>query len=195
MPAKTSKKKTSPRRTRSTASGWNRASRGEDVSLPSGEVALVRRPGPAALLSGGLLPDSLTPIVMEAVNKGKGLPQSKVADLAKDPKALADIMDGMDRMLVLVVVEPKVAYHKREIVDAEGNPKNGTDGKPATEVIPDDEREPETYVYTDEIDLQDKMFLFNYAVGGTRQFEPFRQELRSRVGDLSTREAGTEVTE
>lgn len=160
-----------PEKRVSTAKAWKR-NKGEELELPSGNVALVRRPGPQSLLGKGILPDTLMPIVQQAIRSGKGLKPQETADMLQDEQTLIDMMDGMDKLLVEVVVEPTVAYHKRQV---EGG---------GWEEIPQDERDEDT-IYTDEVDEEDKMFVFNYAVGGTRDLEQFRREQAARVGDLS----------
>lgn len=164
----------------STPKTWRRQ-RAEEVKLPSGEVALLKRPGPAAFLTEGLLPDSLTPIVMKAVNTGRGLPPEKVSEWAQDPQKIGEMIGAMDKMLLIAVVQPPVMYHKRDVVDDEGK-------KTGEEDIPYDERD-ENYIYTDEVDFEDKSFIFNFAVGGTRDLERFREEQRSGVGDVQSRKA------
>ena len=171
MAASTKGKKRStgnPAKSITTAKGWKR-NKGEELELPSGNVALVKRPGPQTLLSKGILPDTLMPIVQQAIRSGKGL---KTEDLdLKDPQTLLEMLDAMDRLLVEVVVEPKVAYHK-ELVDEEWVE------------IPEGERDAET-IYTDEVDEEDEMFVFQYAVGGTRDLERFRSEQAAHLGDIS----------
>src|ERR1700754_4933696 len=112
MAASTAKKKAksgNPTKGTAVAGKWKRQ-KGEELELPSGNVALVKRPGPQALLSEGVMPDTLMPIVQQAIAKGKGMKPQDV-DL-KDPKVLADMLGAMDKLLIKVVVEPKVAYDK-----------------------------------------------------------------------------------
>jgi hypothetical protein len=176
MAASTSKKPAkkrasgNPAKSVSTAKGWKR-NKGEELELPSGNVALVKRPGPQALLSKGILPDTLMPIVQQAIKSGKGLRPEDTEAMMKDPEKIVEMLDAMDRLLVEVVVEPTVAYHK-ELIDDEWVD------------IPADERDEDTFVYTDDIDMDDKMFVFQYAVGGTRDLERFRHEHAAGLGNL-----------
>ena len=48
------------------------------------------------------------------------------------------------------------------------------------------------YAYADMVDVNDKMFLFNFVVGGTRDLETFRGGLDSAVGGV---EAGEGVSD
>lgn len=181
-PNKKTARSGNPAKKATTAKGWKR-DKGEDIELPSGNVAKVKRPGPQALLSEGVLPDTLMPIVSQAIKRGKGM---KMTDLnLDDPSVIADMLDAIDKMMVSIVVEPPVHYHKKLVVA----PSNGgvTAGPAHDEwvVIPSEDRDTEAYIYTDEINLDDKMFLFNYAVGGTRDLERFRSEHAARLGDIS----------
>jgi hypothetical protein len=153
---------------------WNRTGKvEEDVLLPSGNVARLRRVGPAAILRSGIMPDSLMPIINKAIKEGKGEKIEESLDI-EDPETLTKITEGMDKALLEIVAEPAVAYHLR--------PVNGSD---VWEVIPDSDRDIESFIYTDEVDMQDKMFIFNYAVGGTRDLESFREQHAERVGSLA----------
>lgn len=181
-----SKAKKKNKKIPSTARTWKR-SKGEELSLPSDNVAIVKRPGPEAFLAKGLLPDNLTPIVEEAIRSGKGMPQDKTDELAKDPEAILGMLDAMDRILCTVVIEPQVTYHKRPVVGEDGEPLKDAKGKEQMEDIPEEERDDEL-LYSDDVDLEDKMFIFNFAVGGTRDLERFREEHGAGLGDLHSGE-------
>ena len=209
MAASTSKKKSArsgnPARKATAASKWKKQ-KGEELTLPSGNVALVKRPGPQALLSDGIMPDTLMPIVQQAISKGMGMKPKDIN--IEDPKAVADMLDAIDRLLSKVVVEPEVAYHKcLQPVDM-----GGVTAGPAHEAwvfIDEDIRDGETecsncgqvhpdgdeVVYADEVDLEDKMFIFQYAVGGTRELERFRREHSAGVGNLSDGSGDEDSTE
>lgn len=169
---------------------WRRAS-GEDLTLPSGHVVRAKRPGPSLLLQEGVMPDSLTAIIHSAIKDAKGMPPEDQKALFEDPSKLVDVLEGIDKMVTLVVMEPTVVLHRRPILDAEGVQRNGKNGKPLEEDIPFHERE-EDLVYTDEIDQDDKMFVFQYAIGGTRDLETFRTQQLEGVGAL---QAGEDVAD
>lgn len=177
------------------AKGWKR-SKGEELELPSENVALVKRPGPQALLADGIMPDTLMPIVQQAISKGKGM---KPQDLnLEDPAVISDMLGAIDKLMVKVVVEPKVAYHKclKKPADMGGvtpgpaheewvlipeELRDGTTECPACGAVHPDTDE---IIYVDDVDLEDKFFIFNYAVGGTRDLERFRSEFAAGLGDL-----------
>lgn len=162
---------------RATAKTWKR-NVGEDLLLPSENVALVKRPGPAVLLGEGIVPDELMPIITDAVNKGKGLRPQQQKEILESANGLNMMIEMIDKVTALVVIEPKALYHKREILNEDG------EGTGKWEVIPEHDRDSEEYIYTDEVDLDDKMFLFQYAVGGTRDHVRFREESQRGMGDI-----------
>jgi len=146
-------------KTKTPKKGWNKT-KNEDLTLPSGEVCKVKRPGLEAFISRGLIPDPLMPFIMDQLNKAKGTPPGKsevgekdLSKLMKDPAKLAAMIDLVDAVLVDVVIEPTVLPV----------PENNEDRR-------------DDVFYPDEVDLEDKMFIFAYAVGGTRDLERFRAE-------------------
>lgn len=190
---------------RSSAKTWKR-NKGEDLTLPSGNVALIGRPGPATLLNGGVLPDTLMPIVEKAIKSGKGMRSQDNADIMKDPEKVLAALDAMDRLMVVVVEDPKPAYHRHNVAKSKV-PESVTPGNAHEEWedIPESARNGEECpdcgethphsddtIYTNEVDLMDKIFIFNFAVGGTRDLERFRGELGDGMGALFAGEGGQE---
>lgn len=171
-------------------SSWKKNT-GIELELPSGNVCLIKRPGMEKLLSLGILPDSLTPIAMEAVKRAEKGPQDhKKKDENIDPElmekfleeegAMEAIFTSFDRVTAMCVMEPPVTWHMRETgeVDAKGKPKY--------EDIPLSERDDEM-LYTDDVDLDDKTFIFQYVVGGTSDLEQFRKEQSDGMADVQSR--------
>lgn len=159
------------------AKNWKKAESTHELTVPSGNVCLVRRPGPSVFLEDGNIPNSLLTLVMplleEAQDKGKTgdstpMPDSSFADLQKiildDPTKLKDLFTMMDHITVACVVSPVVL--------------------PEPEI--GGERDPEA-LYVDEIDFEDKSFIFNFIVGGTADLERFREGTDSAV---AARQAG-----
>jgi hypothetical protein len=157
-----------------------------DLELPSGNVCKVRRTDMPTLLASGAFPDSLMAIVSEKIDtatgkkdKPKELSTEEVQSVMGNPDQMVELFSSIDRLVPIVVVEPKVVNHKVE---------DGKDskGKPAFRDLTDEEREAlGDVVFTDEVDLEDKMFIFQFVVGGKSDVEGFRNELGSAVGDLS----------
>lgn len=157
------------------------APEGEALTLPSGNVALVRRPGPEALLTQGFMPDTLGAIVQEAIQSKKGMSKKQIDAIGKDPKQLSEMLDAVDRVCSTVVVEPELFWHKDFVRDAEGNETG------EFRVLPAHERDPEAF-YTDEVDIADRMHIFQFALGGTRKWERFREESGFGVGPVDAGE-------
>lgn len=151
-----------------------------ELELPSGEVCLAKRPGLDTLLAEGVFSDGLMPIIQKAIDSGKSNGVQAELDekeILKNPKLLRDVMSSYDKVLPLVVVEPVVKNHRRQDgVDSDGEPKWVT--------IPQSERD-DDIVYTDEVDMLDKVFVFQWASGGSPDLAKFRQQLGEGVAALA----------
>lgn len=145
---------------------WGKIGGTEDIVCPSGQRALVRRPGVQGLILAGALEemDSLSAIVDEKhIKRVKGEEEIDVASLMTDPEQIQRVLAMADRVVAYVVV------------------------KPALTLPPADEAEREDGVlYTDMVDLEDRMFLMNYAVGGTRDIETFHAERDASLGGVGS---------
>lgn len=152
---------------------WKRKVGGKaitNVQLPSGVVVKVKRISIPKLLSEGVFPDTLARLITEKLDgdkKGQKSDDVDVSSLLGNQEQLEALFTAMDKMTLMTVVEPKVLSN----VDDEGNK------------IADEDRDEEA-IYVDEIELDDKVFLFQYSVGGTKELEPFRAELDTAVGSL-----------
>jgi hypothetical protein len=131
------------------ASQWKKASAGVPLEVPSGNTALVRNSGMQVFLTKGLIPNSLLPIVRQAMS-GKQ-PEINLEEITEDQ--LQDMITLFDAVVVHCVVEPRVLP-----IPAEDNMR-------LADVL-----------YVDEVDFDDKMFIFQWVVGGTRDLEQFRKE-------------------
>lgn len=147
---------------------WKKGKAGEDLRLPSGNVCRVRRVGMREWVREDIIPDSLKPIVDAAISKGQNINPAKLKAYQTDVSKLGEMMELMDRVVALVVSKPVLIYHQQR-----------EDGE--WKLIPEEDRDPEQ-LYTDEIDDEDKIFIFNFAAGGVRDLERFRQQLGSSVG-------------
>lgn len=137
------------------------------LELPSGCHMRIRKIGMQALISTGVMPNSLLPIAQKAVAKGKAeeVSEDQLAELVADEKAVADIVRFMDEMTIMVAAEPEV--HRL--------PKQGV------------ERDPDL-LYIDEIAEEDKMFIFQVVTGGTTDVEQFRSEAGATMAAIRGRE-------
>lgn len=149
------------------------------LTLPSGQTCYATAIGLGGVIEAGLLgeADSLTAFVgseyLRKVRGVKGRPDGEEMDTAKllkDPEVLRKIMRLVDQVCPMVVKDPELRYHL-EMVD-------GTE-----RVIPAEDRVP-GLIYTDVVGVEDKMFLFNFAVSGMRDAQKFRQESQALVATV-----------
>lgn len=184
MASSSGKKKITP------AASWKgrRVITGVELELPSGNTCLVRPVSIAEMISEDMLPDTLLPIVQGHIDKGSGKrPQDKkpkakdedstVDAVMQDPKKIAEMFGAIDKLVSKIVIEPEVHFHKKNVAD-EGS-------EPVWELIPGDERD-EDDLYTDEVDLGDKMFIFQWVSGGTTDLERFRGEFGAGLDSVQS---------
>jgi hypothetical protein len=172
-----------------------------DLEMPSGQLAQVRRPGITGLIKAGLLDslDSLTALVktehIDRVEKGKPTTPEITAEdiraLAQDKDKLIETLDLMDRVVEYVVVQPVVLRPVER--DEQGNPlkmwkgRLDDNGDQIMEEIPiPDDKRVAGQVYTEMVDASDKIFIFQFVVGGVRDLEQFRQEFGETLGSLES---------
>lgn len=183
-----------------------------DLELPSGEICQVKRPGVQGLIKRGVLHslDSLTSIVnTETIPKAEGLPATaKDADIeavVNDPEKFGKMMETVDKIVSFVVTNPKVVSNFVEAVDEDGAPIL-EDGKPVMRELEDEEKletkdewdseHPNLpLVYVDWIDAMDKMYIMNFAVGGSGDLTDFRAQTATPVGSVQPVEAAPDPAE
>ena len=157
------------------------------IELPSGLVVKLRQKGGMrAFLASGIIPNSLMGIIQEAINKGSVPDMSGIIkdDGTMDEAMINDMLVLTDRVVVDVMVSPPVQPAPTEQDMAEWNRKHKAIKDKITEL--DDERlRDENSLYVDEMDDEDKMFIFQWVTGGTRDVEQFRKELASTMDDLA----------
>lgn len=169
-----------------------------ELHLPSGNVALVRRLQPEAFLKSGLIPDALSDMVHKAIKSKKGLPPDATEKILNDPEKLPKALQMMDEVICYVVMEPPVEMPPRCGVTYKGEPcgeymdtkdRRHTDaGNPEHHVYMEDARDDDV-LYADEVAIDDKSFIFQFALGGTADAERFRKEQRGAVANLSDSKA------
>lgn len=169
---KKSKKKNGTTKKVSSAADFRRvAKKYTDLELPSGNVVQVKRIDLPSLLADGAFPDTLMGIVQQKLGESKAKKEvddsELVEDMLGDTEKITELFSAFDNIVVRTVVQPSVRLHTDE------------DGK----TIPEDERD-EEYIYTDEVDLNDKIFIFQFSVGGDADLESFRNKSASAVADL-----------
>lgn len=144
-----------------------------NLELPSGAVVEVKNPGGMKMfLTGGAIPNSLMGIVQDAMDSGKGIKDEEMADLITaengelNKDLLADMMTMIDNVTVNCWVMPPVT------------PLPENDGEEGVE------RDPEL-LYVDEVLEEDKLFVFQWATGGTKDIEQFRSEHNESLESLA----------
>jgi hypothetical protein len=149
---------------------WKKKNQVPLLELPSGCQMRVRKIGLQTLMSMGVVPNSLMGIASKAIGKGEtgvgeAMSDQQLMDLVENPKQVKEISDFMDQMLCLVAAEPVI------------HPL------PAPGV----ERDLDL-LYVDEVDEEDKMFVFQVVTGGTTNIEEFRRETGSTMAAIRGRE-------
>lgn len=161
------------------ASSWKKKTTGGTlVVCPSGNSMTITTPGMQAFISNGVIPNALMGIVQESMKAGKAPTEEAMGSLLDDPDKLAQILNLADSVVIYCALEPTVLAAPTEMVmNDEGNPVRQA-------VSFDDNRRDAEILYVDEIDLSDKMYIFNIAVGGPSDMAPFRQEQEPDMGTV-----------
>lgn len=170
------------------ASQWKTTApvQGVTLPLPSGNECLARPVRPEAFLESGMIPDALSGLISQAINSKKGLPPSKLNEIAEDPKKMAAALELFDRALVFTVVEPVVemapicAYDECTATYAGGDGVHVDKKHSNYHRYIDPDRDPEV-LYADMVSMEDKQFIFQWAIGGSADVERFREKLAADV--------------
>lgn len=133
------------------ASAWKK--RPQVIALPSGNRMRVKRASLQTFLAQGIIPNSLMAIVQQSIKQGNSASaEDELKAILDDSTKLAELMDLMNAVTVFCAVEPRVLPTPADEADRS-----------------DDE------LYVDELDEADKTAIFNAAIGGTAELEPFRK--------------------
>lgn len=180
----------------SPVSDW-KAGAGTDLTVPSGLTCKARKPGGMDMfIRNGVVPNSLLPIVKKALaDATDGSKKEVVLDSAAlmsqvldDPQMLADMMSMQDDVVIATVMIPTIHPAPRWTEEdvASGRCKKEAVGS----VVPYADRDQSKVWIDTDIDPVDKQFIYQWAVGGTRDLERFREQQASTVATLSN---GTQV--
>ena len=155
------------RRKASSAADFKR--KPEPIELPSGLFMTVKKTSLAGFIQSGNIPNGLLKTIQGAVDarKGKGQidEQEAITAMIGDTDQLSELFMAVDRFVVGVALEPRVYFPPEDDAD----------------------RDDDT-VYVDELDDDDKMFLFQRAMGGANDLESFRAESAGGVDSVQQRE-------
>ena len=127
----------------------------EEFIAPSGQRCRLKKLGLTELVKSGLVNqlNTLAGVVDKKVNKAKGAPPKDIdpMKMLKDERTMDNFLVIVDKVLVLSVTAP----HIYEV------PDEGTERDPGR-------------VYTDMVDLMDKVAIFEKSVGGLSALAAFR---------------------
>lgn len=163
----------------------------EDLVLPSTQTCRARRVSIETLLEMGIVAeaDTLTPLVQQYTKDiqrgGPSSPKETVIDEAammQDPETLKKIIFLADKSMPHIVISPRVALHFKETTVGKTTvTKAYTDAERAEirETQPD-------IIFTDQIGLEDKMYLFEWALGGLAKMVTFRPGSQADVGSVGS---------
>lgn len=146
-------------------SAFKQRAQGTPLPLPSGLVVKAKRVELQTFLRHGQVPNPLMEIVNEALTKGESMdPQAMLSteDDKVNLEMVGEMYEMVDKVTLASVVEPKI--HS----------------------IPDDEGDREDdLLYIDEVDDEDKMFIWQWALGGTSDIATFRREAGADLDALA----------
>ena len=150
----------------------------EDLSLPSGQLCLARRVGIQGLLEAGIIHDidPLMGLVSQHEDRMQGKPakseEDTIMELLKDEGKTASLFHMLDRIVCHVVVKPHVEMTPNDIT-----------------------RRKDGVVYTDMVDMGDKMFIMQWAMGGAQAVAGFRDKYQELVGSVQSEPGDGNTTE
>jgi hypothetical protein len=149
------------------ASTWKKTTQAPLLTLPSGNVMRVQKIGLQALMKTGKMPNSLMAYADRAVKKGKKqeVTDEDMVKVLQDEDQLREISNFMDTVTIICAQEPKVYPVPEEGVERDDD-----------------------LLYVDDIDEDDKSFLFQAVMGGTTDVETFRAERAGNVAAVRRRQ-------
>jgi hypothetical protein len=142
------------------------------LMVPSGNTCLARAPGMQHFVKAGLVPASLMPIIYKAMKTGTPPDLKKIEN---DGEKINDMITMMNNVVCQVVVQPRVVP-----VPPEEDPDH--------EKYDENFERDDDLLYVDEVDPEDRMFIFQWACGGTSDLEAFRKRAEESLGSPRGRE-------
>lgn len=132
---------------------------GDLLELPSGNVVRCIRPGMQGFIEIGIVPNPLLPIVDQSLKEHKLMTVDEIID---DQSTLLAAAEFTDNVVMHCVTSPKIY--------------------PTPDVEKDEPWE-EGRLYLSQVTEEDKVFIFQFSVGGTRSVQRFRE---SQAADVAT---------
>jgi len=163
---------------------FKRLKKGRLLHLPSGLAVTARRVELRAFIKQGDVPNPLLPLVEDALNKGKGVDQSAFIDGDNlDMNMVNEMYQLVDQIVIACVLNPRV-NPLPDVYDEEDDILDD----PTEDQIED--AKDDDLLYIDEIDDEDKMFLFQWVTGGTEDVATFRREAEADLASLGQGKGG-----
>jgi len=156
-----------------------------DLELPSLDddgdpnVCRARRLGVQGLIKLGILDsmDTLTALVATGITEISGkITAADAAKMAGVSEKMEEAIGLIDSIVMAAVVEPRVYPIPK--------PKTVTDASGNEVLVPAEPRDPEL-LYADDVDLDDKLFIMDWTIGGSADYRAFRQSTKDLVGDVA----------
>lgn len=143
---------------------WKKAAAGHVIELPSGKGMRIKKMTVQSMMATGIMPNALIKVVKKALDKGAGRPgmdEQMAMEMIADPGKVQEMVAFINKLTCKVAMEPRVFP------------------------IPDneDDRDPDE-LYVDEIDEEDKMFIFQVVTSGDDDTESFREEHASTMAAI-----------
>lgn len=183
MSAKSSTATKAKKASASSIADFKKRKKGTPIELPSGLVVVARRVSLTSFLQRGEVPNALMDIVQEALQKGQNVDPASVIgvdgdDQTVDLEMVNDMFEMVNDIVKEMVVEPKI-HPLPEVLDED----NELVENPTPEEV--EEAKDDDLLYIDELDEDDKMFLFQWATGGTADIANFREEASASLDALA----------
>lgn len=160
--------------------------------LPSGMVVKMKNPGGLqAFIANGTIPNSLLGVVQKALNGTKIDAAAAAKDLSQDMNSIGEMVKLLDIVASQAIIEPECRVAPDQADLDRHNLLNPQDQL----ADPDDLRDDEKYLYTDDIDELDKQFIMQWVTGGTRDLETFLRQHEASVAAVSAVESADGSTE
>lgn len=160
----------------------------EELTTPTGQTCRAKKMSIESMIEMGLLAetDAITALVSKHIRQvkgAKGRPDGQVLDekaVLGDPTSLQAIIGLTDRVLPHIVVSPRVQLHYKETKVGQTVVRKKLSDEDRQVIL---EEHPGT-VFTDQVGLEDKMFLFDWAAGGLQAMTNFRRGSTPDVGGV-----------
>ena len=149
------------------ASTWNKNKVARPVTVPSGNVAMIRRRSLTVWWKTGKIPNLLLPMVRDSIATGKPVMHEKSAWTEEELKEMVLMMDTAVLECVdepRVYPEPVCKECKRDVRDPIHQDHDYIG----------EERDPDK-LYVDDVDFDDKAFIYQYVIGAVDDVASFRR--------------------